>query len=125
MNRATFRALASAVGLTTDAHRAEYFGVSLRAVQRWAAGPDAGRGADARSDLPLQLEAQLLDLVAHFNERAAEALDLAKRGEDPGIDWRLEDPPGSILPRHIHNALQSYLVLQLRAEGLPIEATYQ
>lgn len=125
MTRATFRALTSAVGLTTDALRAEYFGVSLRAVQRWAAGPEASRDPDGPSGLPLPLESRLLGLVAHFNERAAEAVDLATQGDGPRMVWQLEPEPDSTLPQHVHNALQGYLALRLKAEGLVVEVTYR
>jgi hypothetical protein len=127
MNRATFRTLTAAVGLHSDADKAEFFGVSTRAVQRWGALPRPSRNElpNVVSDLPEALETQLMNLIDSFNEEAGEAIASVAE-QPPGSSATLELSTHALeFPEHIREALKRYIALRLVGEGFRVNESFR
>lgn len=126
MNRATFRTLTAALGLVTDADRAEFFEVSVRAVQRWGAFPKHSKNepSDVTSEIPPALEKRLTDLADEFSREARSVVHEA-----------LSMPQGSTVrvglsahaaqyPESVREAMKHYVLLRVIGEGYQAETSF-
>lgn len=126
MNRATFRALTAAMGLSADADKAEFLGVSVRAVQRWGAFPKHSKNEplDVASDLPSDLEKKLVALVDSFSHEAQLAIrEASALPQGSRIRFRLSTQ-ASHYSDSVKEAMVHYVLLHLMSEGYSAEVSF-
>lgn len=126
MNRATFRTLTAAVGLITDADRAEFFEVSVRAVQRWGAFPKHSKNEppDVTSEIPTALEKRLIDLADEFSREARTAMHEASSMPRGNIVRVALSARASRYPESVREAMERYVLMRLIGEGYQAEASF-